>query len=177
MHSQLSILNSTHGGEPLANTETIELEFDTEAAREQTADAAGLERAAARLSRAIREAFPVPRAWLADGARAQTAAGPEAPAFLGCDVPRQIPLPQIPAFLPANRHFLAAAEGTQPDTGLAALQQTLSDQTAAISAGLEAGLGVQREILEAVLGIRIGDDLIGQAVERYEEKMTIVRGW
>ena len=34
-----------------------------------------------------------------------------------------------------------------------------------------------REILEAVLGIRIGDDLIGQAVERYEEKMTMVRGW
>ena len=53
----------------------------------------------------------------------------------------------------------------------------MEDQTGAILRGFEATIGVQREILEAVLGIRIGDDLIGQAVERYEEKMTMVRGW
>ena len=33
-----------------------------------------------------------------------------------------------------------------------------------------------RQILEAVLGIRIGDDVIGSAAERYQQKMAVIRG-
>ena len=35
---------------------------------------------------------------------------------------------------------------------------------------------VLRQILGAVLGIRIGDDTIARAAQRYEEKMAVVRG-
>jgi hypothetical protein len=52
----------------------------------------------------------------------------------------------------------------------------MEDQTAAIMAGFEASVGVQKAILEAVLGISIGDDVIGQASQRYMEKMAIMRG-
>ena len=50
------------------------------------------------------------------------------------------------------------------------------EQVAAILAGLSACLAVQKEILQAVLNIRIGDDAIGDAVRRYEEKMAVVNG-
>ena len=43
-------------------------------------------------------------------------------------------------------------------------------------AGHEATVEVLRQILGAVLGIRIGDDTIAQAVNRYEQKMAVVRG-
>ena len=33
-----------------------------------------------------------------------------------------------------------------------------------------------REILEAVYGIQIGDDVLGQAVNRYNRKMNIAKG-
>ena len=33
-----------------------------------------------------------------------------------------------------------------------------------------------REILEAIYGIRIGDDAVGQAAERYNRKLNIARG-
>ena len=98
--------------------------------------------------------------------------------------------PQIPylakgAVLPAGKPFLAMVgdqrHGTNVEAPLSTIQEAVAlvmeDQTGAILRGFEATIGVQREILEAVLGIRIGDDLIGQAVERYEEKMTMVRGW
>ena len=98
--------------------------------------------------------------------------------------------PQIPylakgAVLPAGKPFLAMVgdqhHGTNVEAPLSTIQEAVAlvmeDQTGAILRGFEASVGVQREILEAVLGIRIGDDLIGRAVERYEEKMTMVRGW
>jgi hypothetical protein len=43
-------------------------------------------------------------------------------------------------------------------------------------AGHEATVTVLRQILGAVLGIRIGDETIARAVNRYEEKMAVVRG-
>lgn len=43
-------------------------------------------------------------------------------------------------------------------------------------AGFEAVVAVLREILEAILGIEIGDDVIGQAVARYNSKMAVVKG-
>lgn len=97
--------------------------------------------------------------------------------------------PQIPylaqgAVLPANKPFLAMVgdqkHGTNIEAPLATIQEAvatvMADQSGAIIRGFEASVAVQREILEAVLGIRIGDDLLGRAVERYNHRMAIVRG-
>ena len=97
--------------------------------------------------------------------------------------------PQIPylakgAVLPANRPFMAVVgdqrHGTNIEAPLATIQEAVSlameDHVAAIAAGFEASVGVQREILEAVLGIQIGDDIIGNAVARYQRKMAVVNG-
>jgi hypothetical protein len=43
-------------------------------------------------------------------------------------------------------------------------------------AGHEATVAVLKDILEAVLGIHIGDDVIGQAAARYNSDMAIIRG-
>lgn len=43
-------------------------------------------------------------------------------------------------------------------------------------AGFEAVVAVLKDILEAILGIEIGDEVIGQAVARYNKKMAIVKG-
>ena len=37
-------------------------------------------------------------------------------------------------------------------------------------------LGLLREVLEAVYGIELSDDVLGQAVERYNRKLNIARG-
>ncbi len=102
---------------------------------------------------------------------------------------KQVSAPQIPylakgAVLPANRPFLAMVgdqrHGTNVEAPLATIQEAVAlvmeDQTNAIMAGFEASVGVQREILEAVLGIRIGDAVIARAAERYQRKMAVVRG-
>lgn len=97
--------------------------------------------------------------------------------------------PQIPylakgAVLPANQPFLAVVgdqrHGTNVEAPLSTIQEAVAlvmqDQTAAILSGFEASVGVQREILEAVLGIQIGDDLIGSAVTRYTQRQAVIRG-
>jgi len=102
---------------------------------------------------------------------------------------KTVTAPQIPylaqgAVLPANKPFLAMVgdqrHGTNVEAPLATIQEAVSsvmgDQTAAILAGFEASVGVQREILEAVLGIRIGDDVIGSAAARYSRKQAVLRG-
>ena len=57
-----------------------------------------------------------------------------------------------------------------------AVALTMQGQNDAIIAGFEASIGVQREILEAVLGIQLGDSVIGQAVTRYQQKMAVMQG-
>lgn len=52
----------------------------------------------------------------------------------------------------------------------------MEDVIASNVAGFEAVVSVLREILEAVLGIEIGDEVIGQAVARYNRKMAVVKG-
>ena len=97
--------------------------------------------------------------------------------------------PQIPylakgAVLPANKPFLAMVgdqrHGTNIEAPLATIQEAVAlvmqDQTAAILSGVQASVGIQREILEAVLGIQIGDDVIGRATARYNRKMAIAKG-
>lgn len=97
--------------------------------------------------------------------------------------------PQIPylaqgAVLPAGKPFLAMVgdqrHGTNIEAPLSTIQEAVSlvmeDQTAAILRGFEASLGIQKEILEAVLGIRIGDEVLGRAVDRYHRRMAIIHG-
>jgi hypothetical protein len=52
----------------------------------------------------------------------------------------------------------------------------MEDQTAAILRGFEASVGVQKEILEAVLGIQIGDEVLGKAVSRYNRRLYAMQG-
>lgn len=97
--------------------------------------------------------------------------------------------PQIPylakgAVLPANKPFLAMVgdqrHGTNVEAPLSTIQDAVAlvmeDQTQAILRGFEASVGVQREILEAVLGIHIGDDMLGRAVERYNRRVNALQG-
>ncbi len=97
--------------------------------------------------------------------------------------------PQIPylaqgAVLPANKPFLAMVgdqhHGTNIEAPLATIQEAVAnvmhDQTGAMMAGFEASVQVQRQILEAVLGIRIGDAVIANACDRYHRKMAVMRG-
>jgi hypothetical protein len=97
--------------------------------------------------------------------------------------------PQIPylargAVLPANRPFLAMVgdqhHGTNIEAPLATIQEAVANvmqsQTGAMMAGFEASVQVQRQILEAVLGIQIGDDMIANACDRYHRKLAVMRG-
>ena len=98
--------------------------------------------------------------------------------------PPQIPYLAKGAVLPANKPFLAMVgdqrHGTNVEAPLATIQEavalTMQGQNDAIIAGFEASIGVQREILEAVLGIQLGDSVIGQAVARYQQKMAVMQG-
>lgn len=97
--------------------------------------------------------------------------------------------PKIPylaqgAVLPANKPFLAVVgdqrHGTNIEAPLATIEQAVSgvmqQQTGAILAGFEASVGVQKEILQAVLGISIGDDVIGAAAQRYLRRQAVMQG-
>lgn len=97
--------------------------------------------------------------------------------------------PQIPylakgAVLPAGKPFLAMVgdqrHGTNVEAPLATIQEAVAlvmeDQTGAILRGFEASIGVQQEILQAVLGIHIGDEVIGLAMQRYQKKQAAIRG-
>ena len=101
----------------------------------------------------------------------------------------KVTAPQIPylakgAVLPANQPFLAMVgdqkHGTNIEAPLATIQEAVASvmqgQTQGILAGFEASIGVQREILQAVLGISIGDDVIGSAAERYRQKLAVAKG-
>lgn len=102
---------------------------------------------------------------------------------------KTISVPQIPylaqgAVLPANKPFLAMVgdqrHGTNVEAPLTTIQEALAlvmqDYNAANLAGHEATVAVLREILEAVLGISIGDDVIANAVTRHQARMAVVRG-
>ena len=58
------------------------------------------------------------------------------------------------------------------DSSATTIQEALQIQTEAILTGLE----LQREILQAVREIQLGDDAIGSAVSRYQQKMAVVHG-
>lgn len=106
----------------------------------------------------------------------------------GINIPH-VSAPQIPmlakgAVLPPNQPFLAMVgdqtHGTNVEAPLATIQEAVAlvmqDMIDAYIAGAEAQVAVLREILEAVLGIHIGDDQIAAAVDRYRAKMAVVQG-
>ena len=88
------------------------------------------------------------------------------------------------AVLPPNKPFMAVVgdqtHGTNVEAPLATIQEAVAivmeDVIRSNIAGHEATVAVLREILEAVLGIHIGDDVIGEAVARYNAKMAVIRG-
>lgn len=97
--------------------------------------------------------------------------------------------PSIPylakgAVIPPNAPFMAVLgdqrHGTNVEAPLSTIQEAVAlvmeDYAAANLAGHEATVAVLRDILEAVLGIEIGDQVIGQAVQRYNSRMAIMRG-
>lgn len=96
----------------------------------------------------------------------------------------QIPYLAKGAVLPPNKPFLAVvgdqSHGTNVEAPLATIQEAVAvvmeDMVRSNIAGHEAVVAVLKEILEAVLGIEIGDDVIGDAVARYNSKFAIIRG-
>lgn len=98
--------------------------------------------------------------------------------------PPQIPYLAKGAVLPPNKPFLAMVgdqtHGTNVEAPLATIQEAVAlvmeDMTGGMMAGFEATVAVLKEILEAVYGIEVGDDVIGRAVARYNAKMAIARG-
>lgn len=88
------------------------------------------------------------------------------------------------AVIPPNHEFAAILgdqkHGTNIEAPLATIQEAVAtvmeDYSMANLAGHEATVEVLREILQAVLGIEIGDDIIGRANERYQQKMNTARG-
>ena len=100
-----------------------------------------------------------------------------------------INLPKIPmlaegAVIPPNRKFMAMLGDQRHGTNIEAPLETIQEAVAAVMAdfhagnmaGHEATVAVLKEILEAVLGIEIGDSVIGEAYERYRRKMAIAKG-
>ena len=99
-----------------------------------------------------------------------------------------ISVPQIPylaqgAVLPANKPFLAMVgdqkHGTNVEAPLETIQEAVAmvmeDMTGGMMAGFEATVAVLKEILEAIYGIEIGDEVIAKAAQRYQAKMAIVK--
>ena len=102
---------------------------------------------------------------------------------------KEVKPPQIPylargAVLPANRPFMAVVgdqrHGTNIEAPLAVIEQAVAtvmeDYANANMAGHEATVGVLQQLLEAVLGISIGDDMIAGAISRHQDKMAVIRG-
>ena len=102
---------------------------------------------------------------------------------------RAITVPQIPylakgAVLPANQPFLAVVgdqkHGTNVEAPLATIQEAvavvLDEQLSALMAGFNATVQEIRKLREDVGNIRVGDEVIYRAAERYREKRAVMYG-
>lgn len=100
-----------------------------------------------------------------------------------------ITAPQIPALargavIPPNREFLAVLGDQSSGTNIEAPLSTIQEAVAAVMqdmqdgelAALEQVVKVLRQILEAVYGIHVGDEVIGRAVERYQMRRAVMTG-
>ncbi len=97
--------------------------------------------------------------------------------------------PSIPylargAVIPPNAPFMAVLgdqrHGTNVEAPLSTIQEAVAlvmdDYAAANLAGHEATVAVLKDILEAVLGIELGDGVLADAVRRHNARMAIMRG-
>lgn len=100
-----------------------------------------------------------------------------------------ITAPQIPylaqgAVIPPNREFMAVlgdqSHGTNVEAPLATIQEAVAAVMQDYQDGNLAALGqvlaTLREILSAIYGINIGDEVIGQAAARYQTRQSIITG-
>lgn len=96
-----------------------------------------------------------------------------------------VSLPRIPqlargAVLPANKPFLAMVgdqkNGTNIEAPLATIQEALSNVLGASLPGQQAANELLAQILTAIQGITVGDDTIGRAARRYEQRMAVLGG-
>lgn len=107
---------------------------------------------------------------------------------LGFNIPH-VSAPHIPylakgAVIPPNAPFMAMLgdqrHGTNVEAPLETIQEAVAlvmdGMTGGMMAGFEAVIAILREILEAVMGIEIGDDVIANAVKNYNRKMAVVNG-
>lgn len=101
----------------------------------------------------------------------------------GINIPRasfgRVSIPRLAqgAVIPPNREFLAVLgdqkQGTNIEAPLSTIQEAVSS---VVSAQNEAMLGTLEQILEAILGIEIGDEVIGRASQRYNNSMIKMYG-
>ena len=102
---------------------------------------------------------------------------------------KTVSVPQIPylakgAVLPANQPFLAVVgdqkHGTNVEAPLSTIQEAVAavmdSHTAGNMAGHEATVAVLRQILEAVLGIDVGEAVVARAAQSYKTKNAVMRG-
>lgn len=100
-----------------------------------------------------------------------------------------ITAPQIPylaqgAVIPPNREFMAVlgdqSHGTNVEAPLATIQEAVAAVMADVQSGQMAGFEtlatLLRELVQAVYGINIGDEVIGQAAARYQTRQSIITG-
>ena len=101
----------------------------------------------------------------------------------------RITTPQVPylakgAVLPANKPFLAMVgdqrHGTNVEAPLSTIQEavalTMEDFMQGNMAGHNATVEVLKQLLSAVMGITVGDEVIGAACDRHHQKMAILNG-
>ena len=93
--------------------------------------------------------------------------------------------PQIPylakgAVLPANKPFLAVVgdqtHGTNVEAPLSTIQEAVALTMGEFTAGQEATVQVLTDILQAVLGISIGEEQLAAAVDRVHARQRVMRG-
>lgn len=100
-----------------------------------------------------------------------------------------VSVPQIPylaqgAVLPANKPFMAVVgdqkHGTNVEAPLTTIQEAVAnvmgDQVSAMMAGFNALLAENQLLRQVVENVNIGDTTIGQAADRYNQKLAIMRG-
>ena len=98
---------------------------------------------------------------------------------------KTITAPQIPylaqgAVLPANKPFLAVVgdqkHGTNIEAPLSTIQEAVALTMGDFTAGQAATVQVLTDILQAVLGISIGDEQLAAAVDRCHARRAVMRG-
>ena len=70
--------------------------------------------------------------------------------------------------------------GTNVEAPLATIQQAVAETMQDMAEGEQAALNqvsaLLREILGAVYGIRVGDEVIGRAAQRYQTRQAVITG-